>query len=276
MHRLLEFVANQPPLVTLRRWRYARRFARPLGHAFSGVYSTFEAAVAALPPTLPGSYDCTAAAGMYVGRRAIDDFDYPVLYWLLSAFVGGARTVCDLGGGTGHKFHAYRQVLEMPGKLLWRVVEVPAAAALGAQIAAEEGVTELAFSADPDDVAADVLLASGALQYLPRTLSQILSESGARPQRIVVNTTPIHPTTTYFTRNNIGVACCAYRVMDRTRFVQELAALGYSLIAEWRNPGKRLDLPFEPALSLPHYTGFCFERAGHAGLPRQLTGSSLG
>ena len=77
----------------------------------------------------------------------------------------------------------------------------------------------------------------------------------------MINTTAIHAERSYFTVNNIGASYCAYRVQARERFIGDLTACGYRLRDEWTNPGKRLDLPFEPDCSLDHYSGFCFDRS---------------
>lgn len=263
LHGLIDRFASLPGVRQWRQRRFARRFRRPMGHAFFGMYDSFAAAAAQVPAGVPDSYDNAAAAGMYVDRLRADDHDYPALFWLQSALAGGARTICDLGGSTGIKFYAFAPLLGLHANVRWHVVDVPAAAALGAQIAARNGVAErLTFGSD---VAAasecEVLFVSGALQYLPQSLGEMLASLPQRPRRIVVNTTPIHPTRSFFTLNNIGTACCPYRVAARGEFVAQVEAQGFALRDEWRNIGKRLDLPFEPGASVEHYSGFCFERA---------------
>ena len=105
------------------------------------------------------------------------------------------------------------------------------------------------------------MLVSGTLQYLPQTLGQMLAACRRKPRRIVVNTTPIHETRSYFTLNSIGTAFCAYRVQSRAEFVDGVTAQGYALRHEWRNIGKPLRLPFEPGHGLSDYAGFCFDAA---------------
>lgn len=260
LHRLVDALADVPPLRRLRQARYRRRFRGPMGHAFDGVFESFAAATAALPPTLPKDYDNDAAAAMYVGRHGIADYDYPVLFWLAEALAHGARSVCDLGGSVGIKRHAYGPLLGLADDFAWRVVEVPAAARLGRELAARHGPSGLTFGDDLEDLAGDVLLASGSLQYLPHGLGPLLAASSSRPRRLVLNLTPVHATTGYFTHNNIGHACCAYRVYSREQLLGEAAGAGYRLRAEWQNPGKGLELPFTRGLSLEHYSGFCFDR----------------
>jgi putative methyltransferase (TIGR04325 family) len=260
VHQMVDRVAELPALRTLRRRRFERRFQRALGHAFHGVYETFDAAAAAAPSSLPTSYDNQAAARMYVDRVQVDAHDYPALFWLQRALGEGAESVCDLGGSIGIIYYAFAPLLTLSLPVRWHVVEVAAAAALGAQIARERGATEsLTFSSDPADVVRHpVLFASGALQYLPTTLAELLAQPYGVPRHVIVNTAPIHPTRAFFTLNNIGTACCPYRVASRAEFVAGVEGRGYRLVDEWQNVGKRLELPFERGLSLTHYSGFCF------------------
>jgi len=263
LHRLIDRLAAAPPLRQLLRRRYEQRFPT-LGHAFHGVYESFEAAAAAVPPSRPGSYDNEASAGMYVGWHEVTDHDYPALYWLSDAVrdLGAARVV-DLGGSTGIKFRAFGPVLGLSEAARWLVVDVDAVAALGRRLAIEEGIADrLAFTSEWRDASGcDVLLASGSLQYLPRSLGELLAELDATPGRVVVNTTPIHETRSFFTLNSIGTAVCPYRVTARDELIEQVCGAGYVLRDSWRNPAKELRLPYAPALSLAHYSGFCFDRA---------------
>jgi putative methyltransferase (TIGR04325 family) len=261
-HRLIDRLAELPGIRHWRRRRLWQRFQRPMSHAFFGVFDSFGAAAAAVPRGMPDGYDNPQAAALYVDRLGLDDHDYAVLCWLQQAVAGGARRVCDLGGSTGIKFRAFARCLDgMPG-LQWHIVDVPAVVELGRRLAEQDGIAErLTFGSDPAAIAqADVLLASGALQYLPRSLGELLGDLAQRPQWVLVNTTPIHPSRSFFTLNNLGLACCPYRVTARAEFVEGVERHGYRLVDSWRNVGKGLDLQFEPGLSLDHYSGFCFRR----------------
>ncbi len=262
LHRLIDRLAELPPIRNWRRARFERRFRQRMGHAFHGVFTTFEAAAAAVPPALPGSYDSPEAAAMYADRLQVDDHDHPAMFWLHEATATGARTICDLGGSIGIKYYAFAPHLRLGPAITWHVVEVPAAVELGRRTALARGVgDQLRFGTDLAVAAGcDVLFASGALQYLPRSLGELLAGLSTLPHRVIVNTTPIHPSRSFFTLNNVGTACCPYRVGAHPDFVASLTGLGYSLRDQWRNLGKRLHLPFEQGLSLEHYSGFCFDR----------------
>jgi putative methyltransferase (TIGR04325 family) len=228
---------------------------------FLGVFDTFEAAAASAPPTRPLGYDNPESAALYLKRLRVDDYDYPALFWLSQALAEGLRGVGDIGGSVGIKYFAFGRILRLPPEMAWRVIEVPAVVRRGREFASERGVAgALQFD---DDLAAidglDVLLASGSLQYLPLTLPEILAGLGKRPRRIIVNTTPMHATRNYFTLNSVGTAFCPYRVQHAETFVHSVSRFGYRLRDEWRNVGKRMEIPFHPEESLDDYSGFCFD-----------------
>lgn len=170
-------------------------------------------------------------------------------------------SLVDVGGSIGTKYFAYKRLAPLPQQLRWLVYDMPAVAQEGRRLGTEASDPALAFTDRFSDAdGSDVLYASGSLQYLPRTLAEMLVDLAHPPMRLVINATAVHAEQTYFTLNNIGVSYCAYRVQSRDRLVGDLEASGYALRDEWTNPGKRLDLPFEPGCSLDHYSGFCFDR----------------
>ncbi len=262
MHRSIDALRDLPPVRELRRRAFDKRFNshRP-GHLFRGVFGSFEEAQASAPATLPLGYDNAESASLYLQRLRADEYDYPAMFWLSQSLANGMASVVDLGGSVGIKYFAFGRTLGFPAHLTWRVIEVPAAVELGRRFASERGVAHaLQFS---DSVAtadgADVLLASGSLQYMPQTLGDILACLSNKPKRIIVNTTPIHPSRSFFTLNGIGTAFCPYRVQSHEEFVGSVTQQGYVLQDQWLNRGKAMALPFEPGYGVDHYSGFCFD-----------------
>lgn len=263
-HRAIDAIADLPPLIWIRQNSYERQFrANRDSNLFRGIYSTFEAAAAAAPSTKPLGYDNAASAALYSSRFALLAHDYPALYWVASALTRN-RNVLDLGGHIGIKYYAFSGVHPMPADLRWTVYDVPAVAAQGTEIAAARGAaTQLRFTTSFPEAAsmADILLASGSLQYLPQTLWEMLAPLERRPQRLVINTTPVHPLVSFFTLNSIGTAFCPYRVMKESELIDGLAAIGYRLRDRWTNPGKALKVPFHAPYDVADYSGYCFDRA---------------
>ena len=233
---------------------------------FYGVHETWEAAEAAARGYGRAGYDNDDSAQIYDDRLRIDAHDYPSLYWLTRSMHEGLRSVFDIGGAIGIKFIAFRDALKPFPDLAWRVCDVPAMAAHGAQLARQRGdEARLTFTSGFEEGDGfDLLFASGVLQYLPRTLAEIVAGYTRRPRRILVNTAAIHPEFDFFTVNSIGTAFCPYRVQTQASLVRGLSKLGYRLREGWANPDKPMVIPFRAEHSLRNYSGYCFDLVGTA------------
>lgn len=248
-----------------RRLEEARRrfVGNRSGNLFFGVYDSWADAERAAKDYGAVGYDQPATVQMYEARVRKDQHDYPSVYWLQRSAMEGLRSVFDVGGNIGIKYLAFRDALAPWPDLRWKVQDVSAVIEHGRKLAAERGdAANLSFTDRFDDgEGCELLFASGVLQYLPRTLGELLSNWRSRPKRIVVNTTAIHPEASYFTVNSIGTAFCPYRVQTQASLVRGLSALGYRVRENWTNPDKPLVIPGRPDRSLSSYTGFCLDRA---------------
>lgn len=257
--------AALPGLLAWRKRRYELQFAAAQEvHIFRGVFETFDAAAASAPPSKPLGYDNEAAATMYTSQLRTDAYDYPVLFWLERSFAAGMRGVFDVGGSVGIKFFAFRRLIDIPSDALWTVQDMPTVADQGRLFAAQHDVADMLRFTDQFSAGDgfDVLLASGSLQYLPRTLAELLGGLKSPPRRIIVNTTPIHTDLSFFTLNNIGTAFCPYRIQSRGEFLGAVNRAGYKLRDHWENPGKAMHIPFVEGHDVEAYSGFCFDRVG--------------
>lgn len=261
MHRAIDRLEKWPVLKGLSQSAHRKRFLENKDqNLFLGVHDSFEAAAASAPPSLHLGYDNEESANIaYVS--AISPRDYPAMFWLLRSMGEGMRSFFDLGGHTGVKYYAFRRVIGFPADIRWTVCDVPAVVVRGRELAlarAPEGA--LHFTDRYEDLdGQDVLFASGSLQYLPVTLSDLLKGLQRLPRRIVINTTPIHETRSFFTLNSIGTAFCPYRVQAREAFVQSVIALGYQKRDEWENLGKGMEIPDSEGADVKSYSGFCFD-----------------
>ncbi len=229
---------------------------------FRGVFDSFAAAAASAPKSRPIGYDNPASASLYRRWMAVDPHDYPAMFWLMRSLDEGMRSIFDWGGSIGMKYHAFAKHIPYPDSLVWTVCDVSAAVEQGRDLARQRQCEHrLHFTTEPTEMStADVLYASGVLQYLPMTLAEMLGQLATKPRRLVINTTAIHPDRSYFTLNSIGTAFCPYRVQAIDPFCREVEATGYRLKDQWANIGKALELPMDPGFSLSRYMGFCFER----------------
>ena len=245
---------------------HERRFARAAptsGNWYRGVFASFDEAQASAPATRPVGYDHPVTAELYRERtRRVYISDYPVMFWLARLFETGAASVFDIGGHIGIGYYAYQRYLSYPEAMRWRVLDVPAVNASGAEYAKEHDARgRLGFTAEPKDADGyDIVFASGSLQYLRYTLAELLGSLRQPPRHLVINLMPIHMSESFFTLQNMGAAYCPYRITAEREFVDGLKALGYALRDRWENPDRRCEIAFRPEHSLDRYFGFCFSR----------------
>ena len=262
LHRAADFLSGLPGIRQLDRKAHHERFlGNKDNNLFFGVFNTFDQAAQSAPQGLKLGYDNQESASIPY-TSAISPRDYPAMFWLLRSLNDGMRTIFDLGGHTGVKYYAFRRTMSFPNDLQWTVCDVPAVVERGQQMAADRAPEGNLRFTDNYALAGrhDILFASGSLQYLPVTLSDLLKGLETLPARIVVNTTPIHDTHSFFTLNSIGTAFCPYRIQARAAFIASVTALGYRKLDEWENVGKGLQIPGHSDHDVAAYSGFCFER----------------
>ncbi|HCF7139904.1 TPA: methyltransferase, TIGR04325 family [Pseudomonas aeruginosa] len=263
LRRILEGPLTRP---ALQRWR-RRRFFSVTGFAgYFGVFEDFAQARAWLPDS--PEFDHAALAAEYVDIRTkkVFAYDYPVMWWLDRAFRDGATKVLDIGGSVGVHYYAYRRYLEMPHNLSWHVVEVPAIASIGREMAFHAEVGVLGFS----DTAAlaqaldgnDIWISAGALHYLENEHpADLLAEGGNRPQHILLNKLPLYDGDDYVTTQNIGDGCFSpMYVYNRQRFISDIEAQGYVLRDEWQVHERAIYLPGFPERCVPVFSGLYFRK----------------
>ena len=257
--------AELPGVRLLARPLYRRMFSRPYqgGNAYYGAYESRAQALAEAP-RLPTTYDLPTTTGMYMDRhRSIRVSDYPMVHWLSRMLAEGRHRIFDLGGHIGVTYYGFRRYLSYPRTMEWRVHDVPSVVEAGRDWARQNDPEGLLHFADAPEAANshDVLITCGALQYLDYTLPELLGRLREPPPHVLVNLTPVHPQRGYVTLQNMGKAVLPYRVMGRRQFIDEMKALGYTLVDQWQSKERHLRVPFEPDCTLDHYAGFYFQRA---------------
>lgn len=259
MKSAVKAVLQLPVLVQLRRLLYERRFRRiEGGHGFRGVFETFEAAARSAPTTQPTGYDHAAPAKMY-GWRPLFSEDYAVLFWLTRILRPNDR-VFDYGGHAGSAFDVWVKHMPLPPGVRWQIQDVPEVVAEGLRRNQERTGTLPEFTSDFAAASgADILLASGSLQYVAEPLAQRLAGLAVRPRWLLLNQLPLHPHTQFATLQNIGTCFCPYLVFHEQRFFEELKALGYCLHTTWDNPAKGCFIPTYPHHTASPYRGALLE-----------------
>jgi putative methyltransferase (TIGR04325 family) len=247
---------------SVREAAYRRKFLDNVEeNLFMGSFESFAAAEAGAPPSKAVGYDNAEAAKTLYSHQ-VYFYDYPGLFWLGRSLDEGMRSVFDLGGHVGIKYYAFRRMLPYPADLRWTVCDVPGVVQTGRELAVQREVTsQLGFTTELNDASGcDVLYASGSLQYLPRSLAEIIAALPVKPRRIVLNTTAVHARQTLYTLNSIGFAVCPYRIQHLDALLAELTEAGYKRRDVWRNEGKPIEVPFVEGGDEAYYAGCCFDR----------------
>lgn len=256
----VRWLGNRPPIRTAREARYRRRFHESSDGwpRFYGLYPTREKALTAAPPTRLVGYDHDPVVDVSLHRMSqIWTSDYPVVYWLLRTLAQGQRLV-DLGGHVGTKYRAWSPYLKLPDDFRWVVCDVPTMRDAGRRLNA--GNPHLHFTSSRGEIdGSDILLASGALQYMEGDLEEILAGCQEPPRHLLINKVPTHSTPDVYTLENLLSSTVPYRIFQKGRLLEALHALGYQHRDEWTVPESSVRVPFT-SLGETVHLGFYFQR----------------
>ncbi len=236
--------------------------AATLESPFHGIYDSYEGALQSIPEQRRGGYDDPAGAALYQGYMSkTRPSDYPVLFWLHQII---NRSVFDLGGHVGTACYLFQRYMTFPNDLRWIVCELPEMCRVGSQIAAERNESHLVFTTEVGDAdGADVLLASGSLQFMKTSISSILAGLERKPSHILINRTPLSDGASFFSIQDLGTVVTPFHVFNRREFIDSIQGFGYELVDSWAisepHSGTML-IPFHPEKSLRSYTGIYFRR----------------
>lgn len=215
-----------------------RVLRRPFGSGrFRGAFATYAEALAAVRHGALGGYDHDELVDLtYDDMLDLKLWDYPILFWLQRVLSNGSCLI-DAGGHMGPKYRLFRERLRLDGRVAWIVYDVPAMVRAGRELALKEGLDALRFIdklADAPD--ADVLLASGLLQYLDIPLSQLLAELPALPRHVLLNKVATRTGESVTVLENFGTAEVPYQIRNERQVPQTLESLGYEIVDQWTIP----------------------------------------
>ncbi len=243
---------------------YARRAATVRNNTGLqwGVFGSYAAAEAAIPRSRTAGWDHEDAATIWTDSvDSVRASTYPILFWLKTLLKDGTR-LTDLGGSIGITFYGFRRYNPPPAGLSWTVVELPHLVEEGRRVAVREAAPELAFATD---LAAappcDVLLAGGALQFMPRSVPGLLEMLPHRPPHILINKIPLISGPDCWTLHNFGPAITPYHLYNERAFLHYFADHGYTVRDRWDVMDISCDIPFHPRQTVPSLTGFYFVKA---------------
>src|SRR5690606_33522282 len=98
-------------------------------------------------------------------------------------------------GHLGQAYYGFRRYVDYPPGLRWRVHDVPKVMQAGRRWADEHdqsGALQFADQAADAD-GCDLLITTGALQYLAYSLPELLGGLADPPPGVIVNLVPMHP-----------------------------------------------------------------------------------
>lgn len=248
---------------------YRRYFRQPHqgGNLYFGVFNTYDEALdearALSTSGLPSTYDLESATHKYLDQlQTLRTCDYPALFWVSQLLNAGVRRVFDLGGHLGLAYYGYGGYLSYPDNLSWCVHDLPHVMAAGKTLASErDKAGALQFCDSPTGAdGCDLLISSGALQYLDYRLTDLIDQLEQPPPHVLFNLTPLHPQRSFFTLQNLGIAVCPYRVESEVGLIADMAARGYRVRDHWIVDDRYMRIPFQPGYEVDCYSGYYFER----------------
>jgi len=187
--------------------------------------------------------------------------DYALIYWL-SRIIDTGSTLLDIGGNIGLVFYAFEKYLSYPPDFKWVVYDLPASIQAGREFVKDRPRPNLQFAARLDDCPhPDIVLASGALQYLDYSLADFLATLSPRPQHVLINKLPAYEGRPFVTLQDIGPSICAYRIFNCEEFIAGIRASGYDLVDRWSIGELHCAIPFHPSRTVNGYSGMYFKLA---------------
>jgi len=270
LRRVLEIVLARTPAG---RWLgaipflprlYARLVFARRDHPriFTGLYPTYAAAAADIPPSRLAGWDQDDVSTLWVNQ--IDPVmlsTYPVFFWL-SRLMREQSVIVDFGGSIGLTYYGYRRYAGLPPGAAWVVVEMPKLCEQGRRIAEREGVSNLKFIDRLDDAPrCEILLSAGALQFVEHSIPGLLESLPAKPRYLLLNKLPVTPHEDCWTLENFGPAVSPQRLFNEREFLDYFAGHGYRLRDRWLVENLDCLIPFHPRHFIKHFSGFLFELA---------------
>lgn len=265
--RIAREISEFPVIRLLSAPLYRRYFRKPRKNMYFGVYGTYQEALNEAhrisSARLPSTYDVEAVTNIYLDQlHSLRTCDYPTLFWIDRILSEGGRRVFDLGGHLGLAYYGYQHYISFPAGLVWCVHDLPHVVAAGRRLASErDKLGALQFCETPHGADGfDILISTGALQYLGYGLPSLIGELSHPPHHVLFNLTPMHPEKAFFTLQNLEVAVCPYRVESIERLIAEMQALGYRVRDHWELKERNMRIPFKVEYEVDSYHGYYFER----------------
>lgn len=231
----------------------------PLPLEFKGAFPTYEAALASQPiGGMVGSDHDEVAEVFFEQMCEVMVWDYPVMLWL-QRLMPQAKTLIDAGGHMGTKYRAFSKILDLSAAPEWVVYDLPAIVRAGEKRAKADGLP-IAFEHDITRLPpAEILLASGLLQYYPHETSRLIGDLPSRPRHLILNKVAVRDGAPVVTLSRVGPAWVPYQIRQLKAFIADIEAAGYRQLDQWDIPSLSHVIPTHPELGPSRSMGFVFE-----------------
>ena len=225
---------------------------------FYGAWNNFEEATKAIPKHKLAGYNHKELSTIgFEEMSSVLPWDYPVIYWL-SRILNSDSILLDAGGHMGTKFRAFSSYVEIIPSVRWVVYDLPKIAEEGRRLAAQNGLSSLEFISDLSDAPnADILLASGLLQYVDQSLGDLLNCLPARSKYVLLNKVAVRDGERVVTLENFDFAVVPYHIRSRAELFADIDAAGYDILDQWTIPSLSHAIPTHPNLGRSESLGFC-------------------
>jgi putative methyltransferase (TIGR04325 family) len=254
---------------------YARAVWSRRMNLFHGLHHSHEDAVAFAASMKKVGWDDEALARILVGgdtqplpaaelSTSLQTSQFAVMLWLTKLLRPG-NTILDLGGAGGTFYETCTRygLLNMP--VMWHVVDMPEMIRQGRARHEALQSRAISFGSQLDEApASDVLLALGAIQYMPDPLGEtgpgILESVKSLPAHVLINKVPLIDDDDVWTVQSHVTTACPYRFFNRRKFMGYFERHGYRLYDAWHVPEIAIEIPFHPERALPGLEGVYFRR----------------
>ncbi len=168
----------------------------------------------------------------------------------------------------GTKFRAFSSYVEIIPSVRWVVYDLPKIAEEGRRHAAQNGLSSLEFISDLSDAPnADILLASGLLQYVDQSLGDLLNCLPARSKYVLLNKVAVRDGERVVTLENFDFAVVPYHIRSRAELFADIDAAGYDILDQWTILSLNHAIPTHPNLGRSESLGFvCAQDSPTSGL----------
>lgn len=253
------------PVVWLRKSKYEKKFStNQYLNLFKEIYPTFDEAAQAASRYEVRGYDNVGSAQMYKDMcNKLFPEDYPTLYWI-NRINSELTNILDFGGHVGIKRYAFDKYLPQINEVEWKVYDLPKVIEEAKELNHQldpDGKLNITFQDEIKKEKIDLFLALGSFQYIPKEVSDIISQLHERPKYMLIRV-PLTKKDTFVTLNHIGTTVCPYIIRNEEQFLSEILDQGYDLLDKWVSPNKVCEIPFFDDYSVRGYTGHLFKLKG--------------